>query len=198
MCYGLKPIEQPITINHPLFSGKSKGGSSYAISKTTAEQYIELSGIPFFSFRLANAYGPRNLSGPVPTFYNRIMKNLPITINNTRRDFIFVDDLIDVVEKAIINPPEETGYYHISTGEDYSIKYLFDIVLENLRLFPPDEVTIKDPGEDDVKTILIDPSITEKVFNWKAKTNFKDGIEKAINWYMTHEITETFTHLKMK
>ena len=197
LCYGLKPIEQPITIHHPLFSGKSQGGSSYAISKTAAEQYIELSGIPFFSFRLANAFGPRNLSGPVPTFYNRITKNLPITINNTRRDFIFVDDLIDVVEKAIIDETIPKGYYHISTGRDFSIEYLFNTIVENLRLFPPD-VTIKDPGEDDVKTILLDPKITESSFDWQAKTKFEDGIEKAINWYMTHEISETFTHLKMK
>jgi len=30
MCYGLKPLEQPITLQHPLLAG----GSSYAISKT--------------------------------------------------------------------------------------------------------------------------------------------------------------------
>src|SRR5258708_21931978 len=39
LCYGLKPLEQPITLRHPLFSGESPGGSSYAISKTAAEQY---------------------------------------------------------------------------------------------------------------------------------------------------------------
>ena len=31
LCYGLKPIEQPITLNHP----RKPEGSSYAISKTT-------------------------------------------------------------------------------------------------------------------------------------------------------------------
>ncbi len=46
--------------------------SSYAISKTAAEQYIELSGLDFVSFRLANAYGPRNISGPLPTFFQRL------------------------------------------------------------------------------------------------------------------------------
>ncbi|HQN19812.1 MAG TPA: NAD-dependent epimerase/dehydratase family protein, partial [Syntrophobacteraceae bacterium] len=64
LCYGLQPLEQPITLKHPLYSGGYPGGSSYAISKTGGEQYIELGGFDFLSFRLANAYGPRNLSGP--------------------------------------------------------------------------------------------------------------------------------------
>ena len=55
LCYGLKPIEQPITLKHPYFSGGYAGGSSYAISKTGGELYIELSGIEFLSFRLANS-----------------------------------------------------------------------------------------------------------------------------------------------
>ena len=33
---------------------------------------MALSGLDWQSFRLANAYGPRNLSGPLPTFYSRL------------------------------------------------------------------------------------------------------------------------------
>ena len=72
LCYGVKPLEQPITLDHPI----RPGDSSYAISKTAAEQYIALSGLNFVSFRLANAYGPRNLSGPLPTFYHRLTNDL--------------------------------------------------------------------------------------------------------------------------
>ncbi len=57
LCYGTQPIEQPITLSHPI-----RPDSSYAISKTTAEQYIELSGIPWVSLRLANIYGPAQRS----------------------------------------------------------------------------------------------------------------------------------------
>ncbi len=92
LCYGVKPIQQPITFTHPFFSGKYSGGSSYAISKTAGEMYIELSGLDFISFRLANAYGPRNLSGPLPTFYHRLTKNMPCSVMDTRRDFIFIKD----------------------------------------------------------------------------------------------------------
>ena len=72
LCYGTQPIEQPITLDHPI-----RPDSSYAISKTAGEQYIELSGLDFVSFRLANAYGPRNISGPLPTFYHRLTEGKP-------------------------------------------------------------------------------------------------------------------------
>ena len=108
--YGLKPKEQPITLTHP-FDAR---GSSYAISKTAAEHYIELARLPFVSLRLANAYGPRNLSGPLPTFYHRLSSGKPCFVMDTRRDFIFVQDLIDVVEKALDGTG--SGYYHLASG----------------------------------------------------------------------------------
>jgi nucleoside-diphosphate-sugar epimerase len=43
LCYGLKPMQQPIRLDHPRFPGSS----SYAISKTANEYYIELSGVDF-------------------------------------------------------------------------------------------------------------------------------------------------------
>src|SRR6266851_360257 len=117
--YGLKPIEQPITLNHPL----KPEGSSYAISKTAGEQYVELGGLDFLSFRLANAYGPRNLSGPLPTFFHRLTTGKPCFVVDTRRDFVYIGDLVSVVVKAI-DGQGASGYYHVSSGSDYAIKEL--------------------------------------------------------------------------
>ncbi len=195
LCYGLKPIEQPISLKHPLFSGESRGGSSYAISKTAGELYIELSSLDFVSFRLANAYGPRNISGPLPTFFSRLSQGKPCFVVDTRRDFIFIDDLVAVVEKAVQGMGER-GFYHISTGRDYSIKELFDetIKVMNVKLDKP--VEVRDRGPDDVFTILIDPAKTERDFAWSAKTSLADGVRNAIEYYQKFGITETFTHLK--
>ncbi len=197
LCYGLKPLEQPITLKHPLFSGDYPGGSSYAISKTGAEQYIELSGIDFISFRLANAYGPRNLSGPLPTFFLRLTTNKPCFVNDTRRDFIYVDDVVDCVIKAV-NGMGNKGYYHISSGSDYSIKQLFDAALKALDIKLDKELEIRPRGVDDVYTILIDPSKTNVDFDWAIKTPIEEGIKKAIEWYKINGIYQTFTHLKLE
>lgn len=195
LCYGLTPIEQPITLNHPLFSGKSMGGSSYAISKTGGEQYIELSGLDFISFRLANAYGPRNISGPLPTFYQRLTSQKPCFVMDTRRDFIFINDLVEVVIKAI-NGMGSRGYYHISTGSDYSIKELYVATLKALGMPADKEVEVRPRGADDVFTILIDPSKTQADFKWKAGTPLEKGVNEAIKYYKEFGIQQTFTHLK--
>jgi len=195
LCYGLTPLEQPITLTHPLFSGGSPGGSSYAISKTGGEQYIELSGLEFLSFRLANAYGPRNLSGPLPTFFQRLTTNKPCFVMDTRRDFIYVDDLCEVVLLALKGKGSK-GYYHISTGGDYSIKELFDATLLALNMKLDKDVEVRPRGADDVYTILLDPSKTIKDFNWKPKISLEDGIKNAIQWYRVNGISQTFTHLK--
>ena len=73
LCYGLHPLEQPITLDHPL----RPEDSSYAISKTAGEYYVRLSGLDWVSLRLANAYGPRNVSGPLPTFFQRLTEGKP-------------------------------------------------------------------------------------------------------------------------
>ena len=195
LCYGLKPIEQPITLKHPLFSGDYPGGSSYAISKTSGEQYVELTGIDFVSFRLANAYGPRNISGPLPTFYQRLTTDKACFCMDTRRDFIYIQDLIDVVEKAVMGQGKR-GYYHISTGSDFSIKELYDATIKALNMPEKANVEVKARNPDDVYTILIDPTKTQQDFSWKAGTKLEDGVRASINYYKEYGITETYTHLK--
>lgn len=197
LCYGLTPLEQPITLKHPLFSGAYSGGSSYAISKTGGELYIELSGLDFISFRLANVFGPRNLSGPLPTFYHRISNNLPCLIMDTRRDFLYVGDLINVVMKAL-QGKGKSGYYHVSSGRDSSIKKLFNEALRALKIKTPIDVRVQERSREDVATILLDPKKTNRDFAWKTKTPLRKGVVEAIKWYKIHGVTQTFTHLRIK
>jgi UDP-glucose 4-epimerase len=191
LCYGVRPLEQPITLNHPILPGDS----SYAISKTAAEQYIALSGIDFISFRLANAYGPRNLSGPLPTFYHRLTTGLKCFVMNTRRDFIYVQDLIDLVVMALQGKGKK-GYYHASSGSDYAIKELFDETVHAIGISLEEEVQVRERNPDDAYTILLDPKKTEEDFGWQPTTKLREGVKSSIDYYRQYGITETFTHLK--
>jgi UDP-glucose 4-epimerase len=192
LCYGLQPLEQPITLSHPL----RPEGSSYAISKTAGEQYVQLSGLDWISFRLANAYGPRNLSGPLPTFYHRLTTNKPCFVMDTRRDFMYVDDLIDVVMPAL-DGRGRSGPYHVSSGSDVSIKELFDATLRALHLVLEREVEVRPRNPDDAYTILLDPARTNADFGWRASTPLVTGVASAIDWYKRFGIHQTFTHLRL-
>lgn len=191
LCYGLHPVEQPVTLDHPL----DPGDSSYAISKTAGELYIQLSGLDYITFRLANMYGPRNVSGPLPTFYQRLSTGKPCFVMDTRRDFVFVADTIDVVEMAL-DGKGETGTYHLSSGKDYSIQELFDATVAAMDISLDEPVEVRPRGEDDAYSILLDPSKTDRDFGWAPSTPLESGVLQAVDWYRDNGISRTFTHLK--
>ena len=84
LCYGVKPLEQPITLNHPKFPANS----SYAISKTASEDYIEISGLDYVTFRLANVMDRG--TPPLPIFFQRSLRK-EMLVTMARRDFVFGD-----------------------------------------------------------------------------------------------------------
>jgi UDP-glucose 4-epimerase len=188
-CYGTQPEENPISLKHPI-----RPDSSYAISKTGGEQYIQLSGIPFVSLRLANVYGPRNLSGPLPTFFQRLSEGKPCFVVDTRRDFVYVDDLLEVVLAALSGTGD--GIYHVSSGSDFSIKELFDAVVQAMGVELSDEVEVRPRPDEDAPSILLDPSRTEGDFDWKAKVPLANGVADAVAWYRENGVGATYTHLK--
>ena len=189
LCYGTKPLENPITLNHPILPESS----SYAISKTAGEQYLHLSGLNYVTFRLANVYGPRNISGPLPVFYHRISENKSCFTVNTRRDFVYVDDLVEVVMKAVDDAG--SGTYHVSSGSDITITEMWDATVKALNC-PDYPVEKRERGVDDAPSILLDPSKTNQTFDWKATTSLEDGVKNAIEYYKEFGINETYTHLK--
>lgn len=185
--YG-RPDKTPIPITAP-----SKPFTSYGISKTAGEQYLLNSGLNVISLRLANICGPRLAIGPIPTFYTRLKDGKNCFCSDSLRDFLDMEDFLDVLDIAM-NKEIPTGAYNVSTGVGSSIKEVFDCVVEHLNMIAP-EVPIVPVGADDVKEVVLDPSHTEKTFNWKAKYNFKQTIKKQLEWYDAYGVTDIFSHL---
>jgi len=57
-------------------------------------------------------------------------------------------------------------------------------------------VEVRPRFDDDVQTILLDPSRTHAELGWKATTPLEEGIAASVDYYHTHGISELFTHLK--
>lgn len=191
LCYGMQPLEQPITINHPI----RPEGSSYALSKTGGEQYIALSGIDYVTFRLANVYGPRSVSGPLCIFFQRLTAGKPCFVTDTRRDFVFVNDLVAIVLRAL-SGEGRPGTYHVSSGGDVAIREMYDAAVESLGIQPVHEVEVRPRAEDDVYSILLDPSKTTEEFDWSVTVDLKTGVQRTIDYYREFGVAETYTHLR--
>ncbi len=192
LCYGVSPAKQPVPLDLPI----DPANSSYAISKTAAEQYIHVSGIDYISFRLANAYGPRNVSGPLPTFFQRLSQGKGCYVVDTRRDFIFVEDLVSCVLPAIDGKGH--GTYHISSGSDVSIEELYDAVVASMGIEPAVAVEKRERAPEDALTILLEPDRAQQDFNWSVSTPLSEGVAKAVAYYQEYGISETYTHLSHK
>ena len=192
LCYGLKPMQQPIRLDHP----RLPGSSSYSISKTTNEFYLELSGVDFVTFRLANVVGPRNVAGPLPIFYQRLKDGKQCFVTNARRDFVFVKDLARVVLKAIDGTGR--GAYHFSSGKDVAIQELYDAVVTALDVPGKPKAEVIELGPDDVFSILLDPTRTFEDFGEIEFTPLQETVSAAMAYYQQHGTLGEYTHLRLQ
>lgn len=190
LCYGDNPTIQPVPLEYP----RQPMASSYAISKTAGEFYIEQSGVDFVTFRLANIVGPRNLSGPLPIFYKRISAGEKCVIANAKRDFIDVRNLATVVLQSIDG--RGNGAYHFSSGKDVQIIDLYKKVVSALRLDFEPEYDFQENALGGPPSILLDPTRTYSDFDMPALYSIEETVAGAISYYEKFGVTREVTHLK--
>ena len=187
LCYG-RPTEIPITINH-----LTNPFTSYGISKTAGESYLINSGLQTISLRLANICGPRLSIGPIPTFYKRLKENKDCFCSDTKRDFLDMSDFLSFMDIAL-SSDSKSGIYNISTGEGRTISEIFREVANHLNLNDA-KAPLVPAGDDDIPEVVLDPSQTEKIFNWKAKVNFEQTIKNQLKWYDLYGVNNIYSHL---
>src|SRR6266481_8159607 len=190
LCYGTSPRDQPITLDHPL----DPVNSSYAISKTAGEHYIQYSGVDWVTFRLANVVGPRNVSGPLPIFFERLSEGKRCFVTSARRDFVYVKDLARTVVKACNG--EGHGTYHFSSGGDIAIRELYDAVVRAMKLNDYPEPEIRPLGLDDAPSILLDPTRTFRDFGEMRFTPLDEIVASTVAYYRDHGVAGGYTHLR--
>ncbi|WP_338828197.1 NAD-dependent epimerase/dehydratase family protein [Bradyrhizobium sp. 27S5] len=190
LCYGTKPLQSPIPLDHPI----NPVNSSYAISKTAGEHYVQFSGVEWVTFRLANVIGPRNVSGPLPIFYGRLAKGQKCFVTPARRDFCYAGDLARVVVKAADGVGR--GTYHFSSGKDVAIKELYDSVVRAMKINDYPEPEVKPLGPDDAPSILLDPSRTFKDFGDVEFTSLDEIARLSVERWEKEGVVGGYTHLK--
>jgi UDP-glucose 4-epimerase len=190
LIYGVWPEQNPVRLDHP----RRIGNSSYSISKGAAEDYLVLSGLDYVTFRLANVIGPRNVSGPLPVFYQRLSEGKKCFVTPARRDFVYVGDLVSVVMKATTG----TGYgaYHFSSGRDIPIIELYNAVAKAMGISDYPEPEHRELSPDDAPSILLDPSRTRTDFGEIEFTSLETTVWKAVKYYQEFGAAGGFTHLK--
>lgn len=106
--------------------------SPYAVSKTAMENYIKLSGVDYIIFRYSNIYGcgqnTKGECGVISIFTEKMKQNQEITIygdGNQIRDFIYIDDVVELNLRAI-KSKIKNELYNFSSNTETSINNIFN------------------------------------------------------------------------
>ena len=161
--------------------------TAYGITKLTSENYLrlynELYGINYVVFRFFNIYGPYQKNGLIPSLFNRIISNEPLTIfgnGDQIRDYVFIQDLIPIFDKSIISNIADNQIVNLGTGIGTTIKEIIQNLSKILQVSPKLDYLQERPGE--IGNFVADTNKLEKIFGPQQFTNVELGLEKTVSW----------------
>ena len=184
--------------------------SLYAATKKSnellAHSYSKLYNIPSTGLRFFTVYGPAGRPDMAYFgFTNKLIKGEKIQIfnyGNCKRDFTFVDDIVEGVQRVMHKAPEkQTGedglplppykVYNIGNSNPENLLDFVQILQEELTaagVLPKDydfeahkELVPMQPG--DVPVTFADTSALERDFGFRPSTTLRQGLRAFARWY---------------
>lgn len=151
----------------------------YAYSKYIGEKivkrYCELNKINFYILRLFNIYGTKS-NAVVAKFIAQYLQNKSITIygdGKQSRDFVHVDDLINIFNK-LINYNYNSNIFNIGSSDAIQIRQLKNWISSKHKKIHLDK------RFDDIEKSIADISKVNKILKWDPKKKLKNGIQDMI------------------
>ena len=191
--YGVSP--EPMKETDSLLPTTPYGISK--VAQTSMACYFSREhGLPVNTLRLFSVYGPYEEKGRlVSDIMLAIIRNHPIKLFSPlpRRDFIFIDDVVEVLIKAAEAENVEGEIFNIGGGKDHSIKNVVSAVSKIVGR----ELNIDWGAEDKKRSFdtnskwVADISKTKTLLNWGPSHSLEDGMRKTLGWYKeNHELYE--------
>jgi UDP-glucuronate 4-epimerase len=162
--------------------------SPYAASKKACElmahAFHHLHGLPTTGLRFFTAYGPRNRPDlAVASFARLIDRGEPVPMfgdGGTRRDYTFVDDVVDGVVRAIDRCTDH-HLYNIGNAHPIALRTMIETLGEALGKTPLIKRLPEQPG--DVRQTFADVSRAARELGYEPKTPFREGVDRFVAWF---------------
>ena len=169
------PIRQPI--------------SPYAATKGAGEllchTYSHLYALRCVCLRFFTVYGPRQRPDlAIHKFAKLISQHKPIPVfgdGTTRRDYTYVDDIIDGVTAAINY--DQSNYEVINLGESRTVELRELISLLEKELDTHAIIERQPPQPGDVPQTFADVSKARALLNYQPKTQIEEGLRRFVEWF---------------
>jgi len=188
------PYAETHAADHPM--------SFYAATKKAGEvmahSYAHLYTLPTTMFRFFTVYGPWGRPDmALFKFVRAILNGEPIDIYNhgeMRRDFTYVDDLVEGIVRLIALPPAESAgamdslspvapwrVVNIGNGAPVSLMDFVQAVEAALGMQAQKNLLPMQPG--DVPATWADASLIEALTGPLPRTDIRDGVQHFVDWY---------------
>lgn len=164
----------------------------YSANKVAFEAFIQayfyLYNFPAVIFRPVTIYGPKQHPGwLVPRVINRVLQDKTIQITGdglVKRDWIFVDDVCNVVIKALLSEKKEIfgEVFNLGTGKESSVMEVTKYILEKLDK-PTSLIEFVESRSGEIPRQVTFAKKARGTFKWKPEIDFFDGLDKTIEWY---------------
>lgn len=187
----------------------------YSMSKYCCEKlcisYVKNYNLNINIIRFFNVYGGnqdfRRTSPPLTSYIiNCILTKKDIILHsdgNQSRDYIYVEDLLDMIFK-VINYSENGKIFNACSGKLISVNKIFELILKNLKSTVKAKYTDASNfwnkydniinGNNPLKKEIIikevnkhtygDNTYSTKELNWEIKFNYEEGIEHMVKSYL--------------
>lgn len=182
--YGFKekPMKETDLLEPVSFYASSKAGQTL-LCQAFAYEYEK----PIVTIRPFSVYGPNEQDDRfIPTIIKSLIskKDINLTRGAQRRDFIYVDDLVDIYVKALEKKELLKGkILNGGTGKEYTndeiVETLFKVTGKNVNVQKG-----KYPKRMwDTPHWVADMNQTGKLLNWKPKFSLEKGLLATYNWF---------------
>lgn len=189
------PFEESDFVDQPV--------SLYASTKKSNElmayTYSHLYKIPTTGLRFFTVYGP--MGRPDMAYFgftNKYFAGEPIQVFNNGdyekdlyRDFTYIDDIVEGMERLIQQPPVGTvphKLYNIGNNRPEKLMVFIEKLEQALSKALEKEVIFEKSFEplkpEDVPATYASTDLLEKAVGFKPKTSIEEGLQKFADWYV--------------
>jgi nucleoside-diphosphate-sugar epimerase len=182
-------------LNPKSFYGKTK-----IENEKIALEFFKKYKISSIGIRFSNIYGPGqlNFTAIIPDAIVSCIKNTKLTLRGngeTIRDFIHVDDIVDVykllAENLYLFPKKYSGeVFNAGTNSPKKIKDVVKAIYYYKNKYTEFKKTIKNIKKNkttgEISVQFMDFKRLHKYFKWKPKRKFEKTLPSLFKWYVSY------------
>ncbi len=176
-------------IEKNLIKNNLKLNSIYASAKLRSTKFLlklfKSKKFPVTIFRLYLTYGPmQDPNRIIPFTILKCLKNkkFPCSKGNQYRDFIYIDDVVNILFKSLYYKNTEGQIFNICSNRPVQIKRVINLIKSKCKGGKPQFGLIL-MRKDEVRNFYGDLSKTSRFFKWKPKINLANGLNRTIKYY---------------